>query len=122
MIRLGALFLLLVVLSSAAHAADAAAGAKVFDRCKVCHTLEPGGRAILGPNLHQVFGRAAGTAPGFKPSDALKNSGIVWDDESLARFLRDPKGALPGNRMAFPGVKNDEELADLLAYLKQATQ
>jgi cytochrome c len=52
----------------------------------------------------------------------MKNSGIVWDDETLAKYLRDPRGSMPGNKMAFPGIKNDEEMANLLAYLHQATQ
>jgi len=105
-----------------ARAEDIAAGNKVFARCKVCHTLEAGGPATLGPNLHHVFGRKAGTAEGYKASEPMKNSGLVWDEATLARFVRDPKQTIPGNRMAFPGVKNDQELADLLAYLKQATQ
>jgi len=121
MIR-AAILLIAALAAIPAGAADPAAGARVFDRCKVCHTLEAGGRATLGPNLHHVYGRAAGSAEGFKSSDPMKNSGIEWNDDTLGRFLRDPKGALPGNRMAFPGIKDDEELADLLAYLKQATQ
>src|SRR4051812_36252946 len=121
MTRWTVLLALFLLAATGAQAADPAAVEKVFERCKICHTLERGGRATLGPNLHRLFGRTAGMAEGFKASDALKNSGIVWDDDSLARFLRDPKGAVPGNRMAFPGVKDDAELAALLAYLKQAT-
>ena len=123
------MFRRIVLLSALALAAppsvradDAAAGEKIFARCKVCHTLEPGGPATLGPNLHHVYGRKAGASEGYKASETMKNSGIVWDEESLGRYLRDPKGAVPGNRMAFPGIKNDRELSDLLAYLKQATQ
>ena len=76
----------------------------------------------VGPNLHGVFGRKAGSLDGYAYSAAMKNSGIVWDDETLAKYLRDPRGSMPGNKMAFPGIKNDEELANLLAYLHQATQ
>ena len=72
--------------------------------------------------MHGVFGRKAGALEGYSYSEAMKNSGIVWDDETLAKYLHDPRGSLPGNKMAFPGLKNDEEVANLLAYLHQATQ
>ena len=122
MIRPAALVAVLVLLTPAAARADTAAGQAAFARCKICHTVEAGGRSPVGPNLHGVFGRKAGTLDGFSYSAAMKNSGIVWDDESMAKYLRDPRGSMPGNKMAFPGIKNDEELTNLLAYLHQATQ
>ena len=103
-------------------AADTAAGQAIFNRCKICHTLESGGRNTVGPNLHGMFGRKAGTSDGFAYSEAMKNSGIVWDDSTLTKYLRDPKEVVPGGKMAFPGIKDDQQLADLLAYLHQATQ
>src|SRR5262249_32947480 len=103
--------------SASAQPGDVAAGKVVFNRCKICHTVEAAGRHTLGPNLHGIYGRKAATFEGFQYSDALKNSGITWDDETLARYLRDPKEAIPGNRMAFPGIKNEREMVDLLAYL-----
>jgi len=123
MIRSAALVAAFAVLMPVAvRAADATAGQTAFARCKICHTLEAGGRSPVGPNLHGVFGRKAGSLDGYAYSAAMKNSGIVWDDETLAKYLRDPRGSMPGNKMAFPGIKNDEELANLLAYLHQATQ
>jgi len=123
MIRSAVLVALLVpMLPSGALAADAAAGEKVFARCKICHTVQAGGPNTVGPNLHGVFGRKAGGTDGFSYSAAMKDSGITWDDETTAKYLRDPRGTIPGNKMAFPGIKNDEEMANLLAYLHQATQ
>jgi cytochrome c len=110
------------LLPRGAAAADVAAGEKVFARCKICHSVQAGAPNPVGPNLHGVFGRKAGSVEGYNYSEAMKNSGIVWDDESLAKYLRDPRGSLPGNKMAFPGLKNDDEMANLLAYLHQATQ
>jgi len=106
-----------------AMAADSAAGQAVFNRCKICHTVEAGGRNTVGPNLHGVFGRKAGSVDNFATySDAMKKSGIVWDDETLAKYLRSPREVVPGGSMAFPGLKDDTEMANLLAYLHQAAQ
>lgn len=123
MIRRAVLFALASLVGPAtATAADPSAGEAVFTKCKICHTLNQGGRNMVGPNLHGLFGRKAGTVEGFNYSPALRESGIVWDEETLARYLRDPRGSLPGNRMTFPGIKDDTELVDLLAFLRQATQ
>jgi cytochrome c len=111
---------LLLLMSINAFAEES--GAAELQRCKICHSLDKGGANRVGPNLYGVFGRKAGTVAGFAYSDAMKNSGIVWDDDTLAKFLRDPQGSLPGNRMSFPGIKNDATLHALLENLKQATQ
>ena len=100
---------------------DAAKGEKVFNKCKACHTLEAGKNKI-GPSLHGLIGRAAGTAEGFKYSDAMAGSGLTWDEATLDQYLADPKGFIPGNKMVFVGVKKDDQRADVIAYLKEATQ
>jgi cytochrome c len=116
------LILGLALAAPPAVAADPAAGKAVFNRCRICHTLEAGGRNGAGPNLHGLFGRKAGAVEHFTYSPALKDSGIVWDEATLARYLHDPKRLIPGTRMAFPGIENGKEVADLLAYLRDATQ
>ena len=109
--------------ASAQSAGDAAEGQRVFNQqCRACHTLEKGGASTVGPNLHGVFGRKAGTAEGFAFSDAMKKSGIVWDETTMADYNHDPKAKVPGTKMVFNGIKQPAQLADLVAYLKQATQ
>jgi len=115
------LTILLLQTSSPGEAADTAAGQTQFNKCKICHSLEAG-KNMVGPDLHAIFGRKAGTADGFAYSEAMKKSGIVWDDDTLTKYLREPKDTVPGGKMAFPGIKDDQQLADLLAYLHQATQ
>jgi cytochrome c len=109
----------LTLASSAALAqGDAAQGEKVFNQCKACHAVdEPQNK--VGPHLVGIFGRPAGSVEDFKYSDAIKESGITWNDETLSAFLADPRTYIKGNRMAYAGLKKDEDIANLLAYLKQ---
>jgi cytochrome c len=115
---------LLLGLSAAqpARAAALADGQKMFAKCRICHTVKRGAASTVGPNLHGLFGRKAGSVGDFAYSAAMTASGVTWDDKTLAEYLRDPKAFIPGNHMAFPGIKGDEQLADLIAYLKVATK
>jgi cytochrome c len=107
--------------SGVAHAqGDTAEGAKVYRKCAVCHVVDkPQNR--VGPSLLGLMGRPAGTVEGFKYSDAMKNSGIVWSAETLDAYIADPKGYIPGNKMAFAGLKKPEERADVIAYILEAS-
>lgn len=106
-----------------AQSGEASRGQRVFNQqCRACHTLDKDGASVAGPNLHGVFGRKAGTGGGYESSDAMKKSGIVWDEATLTEYNRDPKGKVPGTKMVFNGVKNAGQLADLVAYLKEATK
>ena len=108
-----------VFVAGPALAGDAAKGKKVFNKCKACHVLE-GNKKKPGPSLEGLYGRAAGTHPGFtKYSKAMKNSGIVWEDETLRGYLAAPKKYIKGNRMAFPGIKKQDQLDNLMAYLEE---
>jgi len=102
-----------------ANAADVEAGAKVFKKCKACHTIEAGGKNKIGPNLHGVMGRQAGMVEGFKYSKAFKEASFSWDETELGKYLADPKGYLKGNKMAFPGLKKEEDVANVIAYMMQ---
>jgi cytochrome c len=84
--------------------------------CATCHTSEPNKNKI-GPTLFGLLGRKAGSAPGFNYSDAMRNAGIVWDEQSLDKYLADPKGVVPGNKMPYLGVKKPEARKDIIAYL-----
>ena len=100
---------------------DPAKGEKVYRKCKACHSLEAGQNKV-GPSLAGVFGREAGMVEDFKYSDAMKESGIVWDEATLDSFLAKPKEVVPKTRMAFPGLKKEQDRLDVIAYLKEATQ
>ena len=94
-------------------------GQDVFKRCLQCHTSEKGGPNRVGPNLWGIVGRGRAKAAGFPYSDAMKNHPGDWTFEELAKYLHDPKSDIPGNKMAFAGVKDNAELADLLVYLRK---
>ena len=117
---LAALTFVLLVAGQAA-AQDAAAGEKVFAKCKACHIADEDKNKI-GPSLMGVIGKTAGTHPGFKYSNAMVEAGqggLVWDEATLTTYLHDPKATVKGTKMAFVGLKKDDEIADVIAYLKQ---
>lgn len=110
----------LAVCTGPSLAQDATAGEQVFKRlCLPCHDVGPEAKIKLGPPLNGIDGRKAGTFEGFNYSEANKSSGIVWSEQSFPTYIRAPMQAMPGTRMAFVGIKNDKDIADLWAYLKE---
>lgn len=97
---------------------DAKKGAKVFRKCKACHKMEEGKNAV-GPSLYNIIGREAGSIEGFKYSTAMAESGLVWDVETMAAFLKKPKDLVPGTKMSFAGLRKDKQIADVIAYLAE---
>ena len=101
-----------------AQAQDADAGKTVFNVCRACHQVGDTAKNGVGPVLNGLFGRKSGTVAGYNFSDANKNSGITWDDAAFTNYIKDPKASMPGNKMAYAGLKDDKKIADLIAYLK----
>src|SRR5579864_6417653 len=97
--------------------ADLANGESKFALCSTCHSLPAGAPNMTGPNLHGIFGRKAGTVPGFSYSDVLKASGWTWDAARIDTWITDPKVALPGTKMTFAGLKDPKDRTDTIAYL-----
>jgi cytochrome c len=109
--------------SAAAQSGNEARGERLFNQqCKACHTLDKDGASTVGPNLHGLLGRKAGATEGFTSSDAMKKSDIVWDDKTLVEYLRDPKGRVPDTKMVYAGLKQVAQQADMIAFLRKATQ
>ncbi|KAK3397320.1 cytochrome c-like domain-containing protein [Sordaria brevicollis] len=103
-------------------AGDSKKGANLFKtRCAQCHTLEAGGGNKIGPALHGLFGRKTGSVDGYAYTDANKQKGITWDENTLFEYLENPKKYIPGTKMAFGGLKKDKDRNDLITFMKEAT-
>lgn len=107
----------MLLAGTARAAGDAKAGEQVFKQCALCHTNEQGKNKI-GPSLFGVVGRTAGTLPGYSYSDAMKNFHKQWTPEELDTYLADPHKVVPGTKMIFPGLKNEQDRQNVIAYLE----
>src|SRR3954453_7141461 len=117
----GAIFaaVLAITATTGARAQDAAAGEKVFAVCRACHQIGETAKNGVGPVLNGIIGRPAGTYPGYSYSDANKNSGLTWDEATFRDYIKDPRAKIPGTKMIYPGLKDEQKTSDLLAFLKQ---
>ena len=116
----GALMILTVTATaSSAMAQDVAAGKSSFNKCLACHAIGEGAKNKVGPELNGIDGRKSGTAPDYNYSDANKNSGITWNEAQFKEYIKDPKAKIPGTKMVFAGIKNEQEASDLWAFLAQ---
>jgi len=118
---LGAGLLLALSTTLPAAAQDAAAGQRVFNQCRACHTVDQGGRNGVGPNLHGVAGRRAAAVEGFRYSANMRQlaeGGLAWTPETLRRYLANPKDVVPQGSMAFAGLRNEQQRNDVVAYLE----
>lgn len=100
---------------------DVARGARVFRQCQTCHETKAGVNKV-GPSLHAIIGRAAGTVPGFRYSNANKSSGITWTEQEMFTYLENPRTRIPGTTMSFVGIRDAQQRADVIAYMKENTQ
>jgi cytochrome c len=105
--------------SSAALAQDVAAGKTSFNKCMACHAVGDGAKNKVGPVLNGLSGRKSGTVEGYSYTEANKNSGITWDEATFKDYIKDPKAKIPGTKMVFAGIKNEQEAGDLWAFLAQ---
>ncbi len=112
--------LALMALTTAARAdGDPVAGEKVFAQCKACHQIGETAKNAVGPELNGLFGRHSGSVAGYNYSDANKNSGITWDETVFREYIKAPRAKIPGTKMTFIGLKDDQKITDLIAFLKQ---
>ena len=102
-----------------AVAQDVAAGETSFKKCLPCHDIGEDARNKVGPRLNGIDGRKSGSIEGFSYSDANKNSGITWNEETFKDYIKDPRAKIPGTKMIFVGIKNETEANNLWSYLKQ---
>ncbi len=108
-----------LLMSSSASADDAEAGQKVFAVCKACHQIGENAKNGVGPELNGLIGRHSGSVEGYNYSAANKDSGIVWDEETFREYIKNPKAVIPGTKMIYAGLKDEQKISDLIAFLKQ---
>jgi cytochrome c len=111
--------IVLAASTAAASAQDVAAGEQSFKKCLPCHSVGEGAKNKVGPELNGLDGRKAGTAEGFNYTEGNKNSGITWNESVFKEYIKDPRAKIPGTKMVFAGIKNEEEVNNLWSYLKQ---
>ena len=111
--------LLAIAGSGEVSAQDAAAGEKVFGVCKACHQVGETAKNNVGPQLNGLFGRKSGTIAGYNYTAANKDSGLTWDEATFRDYIKDPKAKIPGTKMIYAGLKDEQRTNDLVAYLKQ---
>jgi len=109
----------MMTVAGSASAQDLAAGENSFKKCLPCHSVGPDAKNKVGPVLNGLEGRKSGTVEGYNYTDANKNSGITWSEETFKEYITDPRAKIPGTKMVFAGIKNEKERGDLWAYLKQ---
>lgn len=110
---------LVLGLPAVASAQDVEAGKSIFNKCRACHQVGETAKNAVGPKLNGLFGRKSGSIEGFNYSEANKSSGVTWTEDVFAKYIADPKAFMPGNKMAFAGVKDEKDVKDLTAFLKQ---
>lgn len=115
----GLLPLAITLLGRPAAAQDVEAGQRSFNKCRACHQIGEGARNLVGPQLNGVIGRHSGSVEGYAYSAANKGSGLVWDEATFTDYIKDPKAKIPGTKMIFAGIRNEKEIVDLIAFLKQ---
>ncbi len=120
-LRITLLLSFLTPVNSYAQKGDAVKGKRVWTKCRACHTLDEGGKNRIGPNLYGVINKAAGTVDGFKYSKPMAASGILWTNENMRKFLKSPRKFMKGTKMSFAGIRKDEQINDLMAYIAEKT-
>jgi cytochrome c len=111
--------LTMLALTAPATAQSLENGEDVFKKCRACHAVGPSAKNMVGPLLNGLEGRKAGTIAGFNYTEANKSSGFTWDAATFAKYIKDPRGVIPGTKMVFAGIKDETDIKDLWAYLKQ---
>lgn len=108
-----------MLIGTPANAQDVAAGERSFNKCRACHQIGETAKNTVGPVLNGLFGRHTGSVEGYSYSNANKGANLTWDEATFADYIKDPRAKIPGTKMVFAGIKNEKEIQDLTAFLKQ---